>query len=190
MFQAKISKEEINALPIERFDGEIIVIETISDVYKVVKYLENQTTLGFDTETRPSFKKGRKNKVALLQLSTNEMAFIIRLNKTGLPPVLAEILANPAITKVGAAIRDDIKALQKLTHFHPQGFVELQNYVQQFNIESFGLKKLAAIVLNIKISKRQQLSNWEREELTDAQCIYAATDAWVALKIYRKLQMS
>ncbi len=182
-----ISKEELNELSVKGFEGKIVVIEYESDVKKVIDYLNHQQILGFDTETRPTFKKGRMNKVALLQLSTSDTAFLFRLNKMGLSVELADILSNPCIVKTGVAINDDLKDLRALTDFEPAGFVELQEKVKEFEIENFGLKKLSGLLLGFRISKAQQTSNWEAEQLTEAQLKYAATDAWVSLEIYNKL---
>lgn len=183
-YKEEISKEELSQLPLRHFDGEIIVVNRISDIKKAVNYLAGFDCLGFDTETRPSFKKGQMNKVALLQLSTNEKAFLFRLNHFELSNPLLELLSNPKIKKAGAAIRDDIKALQVNHFFEPGGFVELQDEAQNFGIHNFSLKKMSGIVLGFKISKAQQLSNWEAPDLTEAQQYYAATDAWVSYKIY------
>lgn len=182
-----ISKEELNELPVEGFSGEIIVVDYARDVNKILPYLKKQKTLGFDTETRPTFKKGAFNDVALLQLSTEKSAFLFRLNKMGLPNELAEILSDSEITKVGVAIKDDIASLRKLTEFKPSGFVEIQEKVKDFEIENFGLKKLSGLLLGFRISKAQQTSNWEAEKLSEGQIRYAATDAWVSLEIYNRL---
>ncbi|MCK4700524.1 MAG: 3'-5' exonuclease domain-containing protein 2, partial [Bacteroidales bacterium] len=144
--------------------------------------------LGFDTETRPSFRKGPNNRIALLQLATDDDAFLFRINKTKLPDTLVRILADPDLIKVGVAIRDDIKGLQKYSDFVPAGFVDLQNYVTDFGIESNGLRKLAGIVLNFRISKSNQVSNWENKKLSKGQIQYAATDAWVSYKVYSMLE--
>lgn len=156
-------------------------------VPEAVDMLKSYDVLGFDTETKPAFRKGIINGVALLQLSSSERAFVFRLNMTGLPAPLVSLLSDSKVIKVGAAIRDDIKSLKKLTPFKPAGFVELQDLVKEYNISDSGLRKIAAIVLGIQISKSQQVSNWERKVLTDAQLIYAATDAWVCHEVYRKL---
>lgn len=182
-----ISKEELNELPVESFNGEIIVIDYASDIRKILPFLKKQKVLGFDTETRPTFKKGEMNEVALLQLSTSKTAFLFRLNKTKLPEELVDILSDPAITKVGVAIKDDILALKRLSKFTPEGFVEIQDKVKDFEIENFGLKKLSGLLLGFRISKAQQTSNWEADILTEAQIKYAATDAWVSLEIYNRL---
>lgn len=182
-----ISKEELNELPVSAFMGKIVLVEQESDVKKAIHFLNNQQRLGFDTETRPTFKKGRMNKVALLQLSTDDTAFLFRLNKMGLSKDLTGVLSNPCIVKTGVAIKDDLKDLRALTDFEPAGFVELQEKVKEFEIENFGLKKLSGLLLGFRISKAQQTSNWEAEQLTEAQLKYAATDAWVSLGIYNKL---
>ena len=187
MMNKSISKEELRDLPMEAFEGEIIIVDFEDDLKKVLPYLKKQRVLGFDTETRPTFKKGQKNEVALLQLSTENRAFIFRLNKMGLPIDLVDILTDPNITKVGVAIHDDLKDLKRLTQFNPIGFIEIQEKVKEFEIENFGLKKLSGLLLGFRISKAQQTSNWEAEPLTTAQIKYAATDAWVSLEIYNKL---
>ncbi len=186
-FEQAITNEELRTLPPSSFPGEIIVIEDVQYVPGVVKMLRGFDLLGFDTETKPAFKKGVINEVALLQLSTEDQAFIFRLNKTGLPPSLASLLADPKIVKAGAAIRDDIRSLQRLARFTPSGFVELQEMVKEHHIHDLGLRKMAGIIMGIQISKSQQVSNWERKVLTEAQLIYAATDAWVCYEIYCRL---
>lgn len=186
MFKESITKEELTGLPLKRFEGEITVVDSNEKVRKAVDILSVQRVVGFDTETRPSFKKGAVNKVSLLQLSTHEQAFLFRINKIGLPPEICNVLINSEIVKPGVAIRDDIKGLQKIHKFKPGGFIELQNYARDLGILDFSLKKLTAIVCGFRISKAQQLSNWETETLTDAQIIYAATDAWAAFEIFKK----
>lgn len=187
MYSASISKEELNHLPIRAFEGEIFVVDTPEKVSSAVQYLSATKLLGCDTETRPNFKKGQRNKVALLQLSDDKRCFLFRLNIIGLPVEVAEILQRSDIKKVGAAIRDDIVALQKLQPYTPNGFIDIQKMVDAYGIEAKSLKKMSAIVLNFRISKTQQLSNWECSELTHAQQLYAATDAWVSREIYLKL---
>ncbi len=183
-FAKSIDKDGIGKLPLKRFEGTIHVVSDLQSFYHVLPHLKLCPVLGFDTETKPSFKKGVKNKVALLQLSSTDEAFLFRLNKIGLPNELVQILADSEVVKVGAAIRDDIKSLIRLKKFSPNGFIDLQSLVQELGFVSFSLKKLSAIVLGFRISKSQQLSNWEADELTEKQAIYAATDAWVSLKVY------
>lgn len=184
MFRESITSEELAALPLRSFTGEIIVVANHIRVKYAADVLSQQKLIGFDTETRPSFKKGSSNKMALLQLTTHDEAFLIRLNRIGLPLEIASILANPEIIKPGIAIRDDIKGLLKYRRFIPSGFVELQDTAKELGINDFSLKKLTAIACGFRISKNQQLSNWEDEELSAPQQIYAATDAWAAMHIY------
>lgn len=184
MFKESITKEELTVLPLKWFEGEIIVIDTYEKVENAVEILSKETVIGFDTETKPAFKKGVFNNVALLQLSTQKQAFLFRLNEIGLPDEICEILENREIIKPGVAIHDDIKGLQLLKSFAPGGFVELQDDAKELGIINFSLKKLTAITCGFRISKGQQLSNWEADVLTDAQKKYAATDAWAALEIY------
>lgn len=187
MFKESISKEELTDLPLRWFEGEIIVVDSKEKIAGAVEILSKETLLGFDTETKPSFKKGVMNKVALLQLSVKDKAFLFRLHKIGLPEVICRILANPNIIKTGVAIHDDIKGLQNWKNFKPGGFKDLQEHAKSLGITDFSLKKLAAITCGFRISKGQQLSNWEAEELSEAQQIYAATDAWVAMEIFENI---
>ncbi|MFA5329989.1 MAG: 3'-5' exonuclease [Prolixibacteraceae bacterium] len=187
MYRESIDKVELSELPLIQFEGKITLIESKEDYQSSIDYLSQQTMLGFDTETKPAFKKGVYNEVALLQLSTENRAFLFRLNKIGLPNGLKNILENPDIQKIGVAIRDDIKALQKLNAFKPGGFIELQEHVKDFGIQDFSLKKLSAIVLGYRISKSQRITNWEAPDLTEAQQIYAATDAWISHRIFESL---
>lgn len=191
MIQKEITKEEIYELPLKSFEGEIIVIDKPSDVGKVLPELKSQTILGFDTETKPSFKKGNSNKngVALLQLSSEKKAWLFRLQHIGLHDGLKEILSDENIKKIGVAIHDDIRMLKSLSNFSDRGFLDLQSYVKDFGIKGFSLKKLTAMVLHFRISKSQQLSNWENPTLTNGQLSYAATDAWTCLEIYKKLRL-
>jgi ribonuclease D len=186
-YYVKIPKEILNELPLVSFNGEITVIDNKEQACEVSKYLATRDILGFDTETKPSFKRGETNSVSLLQLSTGNKAFLFRLNKIGLPKCLSEILENENIIKSGVAIRDDIKTLQKLRAFKPGGFIELQSFVTQFGIEDAGLKKLTGSILGFRISKSERLSNWDLENYSEAQKRYAATDAWAGYEIYKKL---
>lgn len=186
-FKESVDGDDLNLLEYRSFEGKIYVVDTIEKFYEVLPALGKHKILGFDTETKPSFKKGKTHLVSLLQLSSEHEAFLFRLKMIGLPEELAEILADPGVIKTGAAIHDDIKLLQKRRKFQPEGFVELQSLVGKYGIKDLGLKKLAAIVLGFKISKRQQVTNWDSQTLTDLQIIYAATDAWICYEIYQTL---
>jgi len=189
-FKENISSEEVNLLPTGSFDGEIIVVHDESTLNYAVEQLKKETIIGFDTETKPCFKKGKANlnSVALLQLATTDSVFLFRLKYTGLPEPLKMVLSDRNILKIGLAVRDDIKGLQKISPFNDAAFLDLADVAHNYGIEERGLKKIAAIILGIRISKSQRLSNWENEELSLQQQVYAATDAWACNIIYRKLQ--
>jgi ribonuclease D len=186
-FREEISNEEIKQLPRKVFDGDIFLIDTERKFDIAIPLLREYRVLGFDTETKPSFKKGKSNSTALLQLATEDKAFLFRLNKIGFPKALADLLSNENIMKIGVAIRDDLKELQRFQSFEPDGFVDLQETAKDLNIKNISLKKLTAIVLNFRISKSQRVSNWEQEILSPAQLKYAATDAWVCYELYQKI---
>jgi len=192
MYPISISPEEIAALNLVSFPGEIVLVDSLNDTfYAALRYLRRQKVLGFDTETRPTFSPDQhSNGTALLQLSGSTRAYLFRIQKTGIPRRLAAILSNPAILKIGAATVDDIRGLQKYASFEPKGFVDLQSKVWEYGIRDKSVKKMTAIILGVKISKAQQLSNWEAESLTESQQRYAATDAWVCREMYMKLLKS
>jgi ribonuclease D len=187
MYKENITIEELAEHELSWFKGEIVLVDNLETFYEVIPRLQGSDLLGFDTETRPNFKKGKKNSVSLIQLSDENLACLFRINKIGIPDELIDLLSDPSVTKAGVAIHDDIKFLKAVRKFSPVGFIDLQTFVKDFGIQSSGLKKLAAIVLGFRISKRQQVTDWEAEQLTEAQEIYAATDAWVCHQIYKKL---
>jgi len=188
-FIKRVGKEDLQEYPVKRFEGEVVVLESSEGVEEAVQYLSKYKFLGFDTESKPTFVKGKTNinGVALLQLSTDEKAFLFRLNKLEMTERLKMLLENPNILKIGSATHGDIPIIAKLYKkgdFHPKGFVDIQVVGKKHGIETVGLAKLTAILLGFRISKRQQLSNWEANELSDAQINYAATDAWACYKLY------
>ena len=183
-----ISKAEISAMPQVLFPGRIITIYTAGEVEKAVEYLLSQPILGIDTETRPSFQKGKSYKVALAQISTHDTCFLFRLNFFGLPPALVRLLEDPNVLKIGLSIRGDFDSLRKRADFKPGKYIELQDFVKPFGIKDLSLQKLYANVFGQRISKAQRLSNWEADVLTEAQKRYAATDAWACIKIYEELE--
>lgn len=183
-----VTKAEIAALDKEQFQGRIYVIFTKADARKAVDYLNRYQMVGVDTETRPSFKKGQIHKVALLQVSTEDTCFLFRLNRIGMPPSLQEFLTNNVL-KIGLSLRDDFKMLHRRKDMHAEegNWIELQDYVPRFGIEDRSLQKIYANLFGKKISKAQRLTNWEAETLTESQMLYAATDAWACVKIYKRL---
>ncbi|MDR0766185.1 MAG: 3'-5' exonuclease domain-containing protein 2 [Odoribacteraceae bacterium] len=187
-YKKTITTEEIEQYPVYLFDGEIAVIEREEQVEEAVLDLSSCSMIGFDTETRPSFKKGVIHSVGLIQLSTDKRVYLFRLNKYGLPFPLQRLLSSEDTVKVGVGIRDDIRALRRIADFSPASFVDLQRFVRAFGIEEMAFSKLMSIIFQVRISKRQRTSNWEADTLTDAQVRYAATDAWGSLKMYQALR--
>ena len=182
-----ITKQQLAELEKETFDGEIYIVDHPSKADEAVAYLSTQPALGFDTETKPAFKRGQVNNVALLQLSTEDECFLFRLNKIGYPDALEKLMSNDTIKKIGLSLRDDFAALRKRTGRRPENFIDLQLFVDKFGIEDNSLQKIYAIIFGKKISKSQRLSNWEAAELSPAQQSYAAIDAWACLRIYNHL---
>ena len=187
MFASTIENSVLDMFPQVELKGHITLVTTRSQAQKAAEYLSRQPVLGFDTETKPRFSSGKMYKPALLQLSTDSRSFLIHLKKTGLPGELIAVLSDPRIVKVGAAVRDDIIGLQRYADFQAEGFVDLQEMAQEYGIVEKSVKKLAAIVLGKRVSKSQQITNWEAYPLSEAQARYAATDAYVCFRIYREL---
>lgn len=189
-FASSVTVDEIEAMEIAAFPGEITVVPNsrCEEFERAVEYLSSQEFIGFDTETKPCFvPKVPRNKMAILQLSGADKAFIFRLQQVGVPPKLAALLGNPRILKIGAAVHDDIRGLQEYRRFIPKGFVDLQRLAPAYGIEEKSVRKMSAIILKKRVSKSQQLSNWESSHLSDAQLRYAAVDAWICREMYLKL---
>jgi len=182
-----ILKSDIAKLPPFLYSGEIRVIERPEDIDDALSLFNGYNIVGFDTETRPAFKKGEFYNVSLLQLGVDDVVCLFRLNKCGLSMSLCDFLASSHIKKIGVGIRDDQKFLQKLRRFKPQGFIELQDYVEDFGITDKSFMKLMAIIFGVKISKRQRITNWEAETLTESQKLYSSTDAFGAYAMYLRL---
>lgn len=190
MFEATITNEQINELPVKNFPGRILVVDSAETMAEAETILTGETLLGYDTESRPSFTKGLQYGVSLVQISTADTALLFRVKLCPLSPEVIKIIEDPKVLKIGAAIRDDLRGMQKLTRFTPRGFVDLQTIAHKWGIEELSVKKLSAIVLGFKVSKAQRLSNWESARLTPPQQDYAAMDAWVCRQIYHTLQKS
>lgn len=183
-----ISKEQLAELPVTSYPGKIQLIDKPSAVHAALRYLNKQKIVGFDTETKPSFRKGCRHKVALMQISTADECFLFRLNMVGICAELKAFLENPDILKIGLSVHDDFNAICRTQPIEPQGFVDLQHLVKNYTVTDISLQKIYAIIFGEKISKGQRLTNWEAESLTPAQQAYAALDAWACLKIYRYLE--
>ncbi len=182
-----INKDLIQHYPLASFEGEVIVVDLPEQVADAVSYLSAQSVVGVDTESRPSFTRGVHYPTALVQIGTEERVYLFRLTHVGLPKELAAIFANPNIVKVGLAFKDDLNGLRRRQDFKPQNCVDLQSIVGKYGILDMGLQKIFAICFGKKISKSQQVTNWENSHLTPEQVRYAATDAWATLLIYKEL---
>lgn len=182
-----IPKEQLSTLAKVTFQGNIHVIDDIQGVNKAISKLQEYKILGFDTETRPSFKKGVVHSVALMQISTEQDCYLFRINKIGMPDALKSFLENPSVTKVGLSLKDDFGMIHKVSEANMSGFIDLQKIVPDYGIADASLQKIYAILFDKRISKGQRLTNWEADNLTEAQKEYAAIDAWACLKIYNHL---
>lgn len=187
-FANRITKEEVNALPVVGFEGEVVVIDRPEQVAEAVSYLKSQKVIGVDTEARPSFTRGVHYPTALVQIASRERCYLFRLTHVGMPEELCGIFADSNICKVGLAFRDDLNGLRRRRQFVPRNCVDLQSLVGRWGIQDLGLQKIFAICFGKKISKAQQLTNWENSHLTPEQARYASTDAWATLEIYLLLQ--
>ncbi|MCQ2074323.1 MAG: 3'-5' exonuclease domain-containing protein 2 [Bacteroidaceae bacterium] len=185
---SSIDKNTIQQMPQVTYPGTITVVDTIQKAREAVKYLSALGLVGFDTETKPTFRKGIMNKTALLQLASQERAFLFRLNIIGLPDFLCGFLADRNIVKVGLSVKDDFSSLRRHCSLVPESFIELQEYVAEIGIGERGLQRLYALLFGKRISKSQQLSNWEADTLSDGQCQYAAIDAWACVEIYNYIK--
>ena len=186
-FIDKISNEQTALLPAVEFRGEIRIVEHERDIAAACKTLAEQPVIGFDTETRPSFRPGVTFRVSLLQLSTPTVCYLFRLNKIPLAKPILQLLEDRRVLKIGADVAGDLRSLRQIRHFRDGGFVDLQGIAPEWGIGEKSLRKLSAIVLGRRDSKAQRLSTWEAATITDKQQLYAATDAWVCTRIYEQL---
>lgn len=178
-------------MPVVEYPGGIdavTVIDTAAKARIALRALGKSTHIGFDSETRPSFQRGRTNKVALLQLSNGDHCYLFRLNVPGIYEMVRPLLENPDIIKIGLSVHDDFNALRRRGDINPAGFIDLQDYASTFLISDISLQKIYAIIFGERISKAQRLTNWEAAQLTEAQQIYASIDAWACLKLYKHLR--
>ena len=187
-FQEYVTPEEVNALPLTYYEGKIVLIDEPEKVNEAVKEINKYPVIGFDTETKPTFVKGQFYHISLIQLAIPDKVFLFRINHTGFTKPLIDLFSNKKILKIGVGLRDDLTGLQKIKDFNPAGFEEIHKYVIELGVRNTGLRKLAAILMKVRISKGQQTSNWENTILTKNQQSYAATDAWVCLEMYNLLE--
>lgn len=188
MFASNISKDDINLLPLDKYEGPIVLVDRPDQLKGAFERINKEKFVGFDTETKPVFVKGETNEVSLLQIALPDAVYLIRIHQTGLGDEIIGFFENEHIQKLGVGLRDDLIFLRRIKEFTPAGFVELNELVNKINIEANGLRKLTAIILGFRISKNAQVSNWEAPILNEKQIIYAATDAWVCLEMFKKLR--
>jgi ribonuclease D len=186
-FQEYVTPEEVNALPLTYYEGKIVLVHDAEKVVAAVEEINKFNVVGFDTETKPTFVKGQFYHISLIQIAIPGKVFLFRINQSGFTQPLIDLMANDKILKVGVGLRDDVIGLQKIHDFEPGGFEEIHKYVIDLGVRNTGLRKLAAILLAVRISKGQQTSNWENPVLTNNQQSYAATDAWICLEMYNLL---
>ena len=184
----RITGAEINQLPIRSYDGPVSVVRDGQGLSKALKTLARERVLGFDTETRPAFKKGERHAPALLQLAGASSVFIFQLTLLGFPEQLRSVLGDAGRIKAGVALGHDVRMLQALAPFTPEGFVELESIARRAGLKNFGLRGLAAAMLGVRISKKARLSNWAVKNLTPDQVRYAATDAWISRELYMRFE--
>ncbi len=187
-FARRMTREEINLCPIKKYEGDIHIIRTRKELDAAIHQLSTEIVVGFDTETRPAFKKGQNYPPALLQLAGAKAVYLFQLRHIRFPKKLRRILENPHIIKAGVALSHDISELKKIAPFQDAGFVDLAALAKKAGIKNHGLRGLAAVLLGFRISKTARQSNWWQETLTPAQILYAATDAWVGRELYFQLQ--
>lgn len=189
--RTEITKAEVNELPLGKYEGKIVIVDTPIQIADAIEDIENENIIGVDTETRPTFKKGILNKTALIQIATRSKVYLFRLNKMGFPYALARIFENPQIHKIGIAVLQDMKELSdQYRPFQHNSVTDLNILCKTLDFKNIGARNLTAMVLGFRISKRQQTSNWEAKDLSEGQLRYAATDAWVAREVYLKLYYS
>ena len=182
-----IEKDEINNLPLLRYEGEVVFIDSDEKIGCSIEEILSEQIIGIDTETKPAFKKGVHYNVALLQIATAEKVYLFRLNLLNNMNLFQPIFEEENILKIGIGLKDDIRELKLLLDFNAKGFLDLNEELPKFGFEKIGMKNLSAMILGHRISKKQQISDWEKEELTPAQINYAATDAYVSRLLYIKL---
>lgn len=184
---SKYPKNKIGELPKVSFPGQIHVVISEREADAAIEYLLKQEIVGIDTETKPCFKRGQHHNVALLQVASHDTCFLFRLNRIGITPSIIKLLEDKSTSKIGLSVGDDIRQLTRKHTFSPQNFVELQKEVKSLGIDDMSLQKLYANIFGERITKAQQLSNWEADSLSEAQKLYAATDAWTCIKLYEEI---
>ena len=186
-FTKSITKEELMALPLSGYQGKVVIASSKKSIEEAMDEINQFDVVGFDTEAKPTFKKGQIRRISLIQIGTPDKVYLLRITHTGLLPCIVDFMENPDIIKVGIGLEDDFNLLNNLQTFDNQGFLDLNKKFEEIGAEKIGARNLAGMIMGIRISKSAQTSNWELEQLTEKQIRYAATDAWICLEIYNKL---
>ncbi len=186
-FRLSVSKNILAEMPLVEYSGRIHIIDSIDQARQAIATLSQESVVGFDTETRPSFQRGRSYKMSLVQISTLTDSYLFRINRLGMFDELCRFIENGAVKKIGLSLKDDFFMMHKIGEFEPAGFIDLQSFVSSYAIIDASLQKIYGLIFGHRISKSQRLSNWEAETLSAAQCNYAAIDAWACLLIYNHL---
>jgi ribonuclease D len=188
MFQSDISPEEVNALPIGRYEGEVRLVETPRGLEQAMTDLFDEGVVGFDTETRPAFKVGQSYPPALAQAATAKAVYLFPLREAHAYPALQELLSSARTMKAGVGLADDLRALRKVMSFEEQGLVDLGAVARRHGLKKSGVRTLAAQFLGFRVPKGAKTTNWAAPRLSAQQVAYAATDAWVCRELYLKFK--
>ena len=181
----KLSKNEINALPLIQYEGDVEILTSKDNIQAAINDLKNYEVIGFDTETKPTFVKGPLNPPSIMQLACDDKVYIFQFDNDEIFKQLSLILSNKNITKCGVSVDRDLVELMYLSPFDPISFIDLGNIARENEIPHHGLRGLVAMFLKHRISKGSQTSDWSRISLSDSQISYAATDAWVSLELFK-----
>lgn len=187
-YRRDVSKDEINALPIAAYEGPVLLVREPEALEEALQALSGDSVLGFDTEARPCFEKGKSACTSLVQLAGSEAVVLVRLLKVPMGERLAAVLADPDVIKVGVGIREDMRLLGRKYAFTPASLVDLGDAARKLGLKTRGLRTLAANLMGVRISKGAQCSNWEKAELSPTQIRYAATDAWIGRELFFRIR--
>ncbi len=188
MFPLSISKEEVMERPLGRYEGKIIILDSSERIDEALDQISKSKVVGFDTEAKPTFKKGQRRRISLIQVATDKEVFLLRVKEAGISNKMKAFFENESLKKIGIGLTDDFQLLNEIREFEPKGFIDLNKTFEHLGAQSIGARNLAAMVLDLRISKNAQTSNWEAPELSTKQKNYAATDAWICSEIYKKLE--
>lgn len=187
MFPLSISKEEVMKRPLGHYEGKVVVVSDSGEIDRCLAEIMHEDVVGFDTEAKPTFKKGQRRRISLIQVASSKAVYLFRIKNSGISDQMKAFFEAPQVKKVGIGLVDDFQLLKEIRNFEPEGFIDLNETFADLGAGSIGARNLSAMVLDIRISKSAQTSNWEAEVLSEKQKKYAATDAWICLEIYRKM---